>query len=105
VALAPYATSVASFTRFADPSKLKLYAAAGLPIVLTDVPPNAADLERDAGARVVADEAGAVADGIAEALATPAAWQHRRAAALAYAERFTWPRIVDGLLPALGLLE
>lgn len=103
VALAPYSTRVDSFTRFADPSKLKLYAAAGLPIVLTDVPPNAAELERDAGARVVADDTASVADAIAETLADPSEWRRRRAAALEHAQRFTWPRIVDDLLPALGL--
>ena len=32
VALAPYAPDPDSFTRFADPSKLKSYAAAGLPM-------------------------------------------------------------------------
>ena len=51
VAVAPYDTEVESFTRFADPSKLRSYTAAGLPIVLTDVPPNAGELEREAGAR------------------------------------------------------
>ena len=43
-----------TFTRYADPGKLKAYLAAGLPIVLTEVPPNARELEREAGAEVVA---------------------------------------------------
>ena len=46
VAVAPYAQTDETFTRYADPGKLKAYLAAGLPIVLTDVPPNARELER-----------------------------------------------------------
>src|SRR5262249_52379730 len=52
VAVAPYAPTPGTHTRWADPGKLKAYLAAGLPIVLTDVPPNAAELERHAGASV-----------------------------------------------------
>ena len=42
VAVAPYTTGGDTFSRFADPGKLKAYLAAGLPIVLTDVPPERA---------------------------------------------------------------
>lgn len=100
VGIAPYDTHGESFTRFADPSKLKSYLAAGLPIILTDVPPNARELARQAGAAVVADDPQAVAAGIAEALASPAAWARRSGLARAYAERFDWRRIVP---EALGL--
>lgn len=48
VAIAPFTPG--SFTTFADPQKLKYYLANGLPIFLSDVPPNATELERCAGA-------------------------------------------------------
>ncbi len=102
VALAPYSTRVDSFTRYADPSKLKSYLAAGLPIILTDVPPNAQELQREAGAEVVADEPVAFADAIERALDNPAAWQERRAAALAYVRRFDWNNIVGQTLAKAG---
>lgn len=38
MAVAPYNSRVDTFTYYADPGKLKVYLAAGLPIVLTDVP-------------------------------------------------------------------
>jgi glycosyltransferase involved in cell wall biosynthesis len=100
VAVAPYAES---FTRFADPGKLKAYLAAGLPIVLTDVPPNARELEREAGAEVVAAEARALADAIARAHASPVEWQARRSAALAYAQRFDWNTLLDQLFVKLSV--
>jgi glycosyltransferase involved in cell wall biosynthesis len=103
VAVAPYERSSQSFTRYADPGKLKAYLAAGLPIVVTDVPPNARELEEEAGAEVVADDADALAAGISRALSSPDAWQARRASALAYARRFDWTTLFDGLFARLEL--
>ena len=100
VAIAPYEES---FTQFADPGKLKAYLAAGLPIVLTDVPPNARELEREAGAEIVAAGARALADAIARAHASPEQWQARRAAALAYAQRFDWNTLFDDLFAKLNV--
>lgn len=102
VALAPYSSSGESFTRFADPAKLKSYVAAGLPILLTDVPPNAHELEREGGAQIVADDSTAFADAIEQLLAQPEEWQRRRAAALQYARRFDWSAIIERALVAAG---
>lgn len=102
VALAPYSTRVESFTRFADPSKLKSYLGAGLPILLTDVPPNAAELEREAGARVVADEPAAFADAITQVLDAPSEWERRRLAAMEYARSFDWNIVLDAAFRNAG---
>jgi glycosyltransferase involved in cell wall biosynthesis len=102
VALAPYSTRVESFTRFADPSKLKSYLAAGLPILLTDVPPNAGELEREGGAEIIADEPTEFAAAIERLLSNPSAWAARREAALRYARQFDWNNIVETALKAAG---
>jgi len=44
IAVAPYAHQPESFTRFADPQKLKWYAAAGLPMIVSPEPPSADEL-------------------------------------------------------------
>jgi glycosyltransferase involved in cell wall biosynthesis len=103
VAVAPYAETDETFTRYADPGKLKAYLAAGLPIVLTDVPPNARELASEAGAEVVADDPAALADAISRALASPELWQVRRESALAYAARFDWEVLLGDLLAELDL--
>jgi glycosyltransferase involved in cell wall biosynthesis len=102
VALAPYSTRVESFTRYADPSKLKSYLAAGLPILLTDVPPNAQELARNAGAEVLADDPAAFAEAIERALADGEEWRRRRVAALEYVRSFDWNAIVPRVLNAAG---
>jgi glycosyltransferase involved in cell wall biosynthesis len=103
LAVAPYRASADSFTRYADPGKLKIYLAAALPILLTDVPPNAAELAREAGAQLVPDDATALADAIAAGLASPDDWQRRSAAARGYAGRFDWAVLLPDLLTKLGL--
>ena len=101
VAVAPYDTRLESFTRFADPSKLKSYVAAGLPTLTTDVPPNARELADRAGAEVVPFDAESFADAIERALASPSEWARRRAAALAYAQGFDWSEIFTRALEAV----
>ncbi len=103
VAVAPYRRSEDTFTRYADPGKLKAYLAAGLPIVMTDVPPNASELAAEAGAEIVEDDVGALAAAISRALASPEQWVERREAALAYARRFDWNVLLGDLLEKLDL--
>jgi glycosyltransferase involved in cell wall biosynthesis len=103
IAVAPYRPSEDTFTRFADPGKLKVYLAAGLPIVLTGVPPNARELAQAAGAEVVDYDAAAIADAISMLLANPEAWRARRRAALTYARRFDWAVLLPDVLVKLGL--
>lgn len=50
VAVAPYKPDPESFTYFADPGKIKNYLAAGLPVILTDVPAIAKEIKnKEAG--------------------------------------------------------
>ena len=104
LAVAPYRETDVTFTRHADPGKLKAYLAAGLPTVLTDVPPNAHELAERAGAEIVADETTALADAIARTLSAPDEWRTRRSAALVYARQFDWNTLLGDLLRTLGLV-
>jgi glycosyltransferase involved in cell wall biosynthesis len=102
VAAAPYVPSDSTFTRWADPGKLKAYLAAGLPIVLTDVPPNAHELSLEAGAEITALAPDALAAGVERVLASPDAWRERRERALSYVRRFDWPTLFGELFAELG---
>jgi glycosyltransferase involved in cell wall biosynthesis len=102
IAVAPYDTTPDSFSRYADPGKLKAYLAAGLPIVLTPVPPVAAELAETAGAELVSFDAQSLADAIEHGLETPERWQERHEAALSYASRFDWDVLLRDALASLG---
>jgi glycosyltransferase involved in cell wall biosynthesis len=103
IAVAPYEPSASTFTRYADPGKLKAYLAAGLPIIVTDVPPSARELASDAGATLVPYDAAAVADAIVGGLASPEQWRERRSQALRYVRRFDWSILLPDALARLGL--
>lgn len=60
VALAPYSEKPGQFTQFADPQKLKYYAANGLPVILTDVAPAARKMSELGGATVLRHSDGAL---------------------------------------------
>jgi glycosyltransferase involved in cell wall biosynthesis len=103
VAVAPYVQTDDTFSRYADPGKLKAYLAAGLPVVLTDVPPNARELSSEAGAEIAADDPRAIADAITRALTSTDQWQARRDAALAYVRRFDWNVLLGDALAELAV--
>jgi glycosyltransferase involved in cell wall biosynthesis len=103
IAVAPYVPSENTFTRYADPGKLKSYLAAGLPIVLTDVPPNARELASEAGAVLVPYDPPAIAAALEDGLASPERWRERRERALTYVGRFDWPLLLGDALDKLGI--
>lgn len=102
IGLAPYVARSDNFTRFADPGKLKAYLGAGIPIVLTDVPPNAHELEAVGAGVIAGDSPEAVAAASARLLADKALWLAAHEATLAYAEQFDWSAVLDGALATLG---
>ncbi len=103
VAVAPYRPDPSSFTQFADPGKLKAYLGAGLPILLTDVPPNAAELVTEAGAEIITFDARQLADRIRSLVEKPTEWSVRHAAATEYAKGYDWNRLFDERLLPLGV--
>lgn len=102
VGVAPYATDMDNFSRFADPAKIKGYLTAGLPVVTTAVPPNATEVATEGGGEVVAFDGEAIADAVERILADGAGWSLRREAALQLASRYDWSVIVPQALRHLG---
>lgn len=92
--LAPYLASEQSFTKFADPGKLKNYLATGLPIVMTRVPFNAAQLENSDCAIVVEDSSGRIADGVCILLAEDVERRrYRREKAFEFMKGLDWDSV------------
>jgi glycosyltransferase involved in cell wall biosynthesis len=102
IAVAPYDPSDGTFSQYADPGKLKSYLAAGLPIVMTGVPPNAGMLADRGAATVVPFDAVAMADALAGLLESEERWRAAHRAALDVAREFDWARVFDDALRLTG---
>lgn len=101
IAVAPYAPG--SFTQYADPGKLKAYLAAGLPVILTPVPPNAQQLADQAGAMLIEHSAESLAEAIARLFQDREEWRKRREAALRFVKQFDWNHILPEAFSSLEI--
>ena len=105
IAVAPYVNDPKSFTRYADPGKLKAYLAAGLPIVMTAVPPNAHALAAAGAAVIVEDSPAAFARALGSWLDDPARWSAARTAALDESRGFDWSNLFDEWFATVDLIK
>ncbi len=96
IGLAPYVEDEESFTRYADPGKIKTYLAAGLPVVTTSVPPQAKELA-DAGCAVVVEASTeGVTKGVRALLSEDdTARARRREMSREYVRPLEWTRLFD----------
>lgn len=91
--LAPYVPegeNETNFTYFADPTKIKTYLAAGLPVILTDVPYNAGELEKKSCAMVIPYDEDAVFRVVSRLFSDRKKLEAMRRAALTYARGLSW---------------
>lgn len=106
IGLAPYDPYwKENFSQFADPGKIKNYLGCGVPVVSTEVPPIAKELQAQ-GAGVIADmQPGAFADAIQRYWNDEATYKKARKQARRMGEQFTWPSIFDRLMEQEGLIS
>jgi glycosyltransferase involved in cell wall biosynthesis len=98
VALAPYIRSLDTFTQFgADPGKLKVYLGCGVPILTTDVPWTATEIEARGCGAIISEDLDDIADQVVRLMTDGDANQACRRNALAYALEWDYRRIFEGL--------
>ncbi len=56
IAVAPYIKELDNWTYYADPGKVKTYLACGVPVLLTDLPWNAKDIEKDKSGMIIRED-------------------------------------------------
>jgi glycosyltransferase involved in cell wall biosynthesis len=94
VAIAPYYPFDAnSFTFFSDPGKIKVYLGCGIPVVLTDVPPIAKEIDREGAGRIADYYAVEFAKAIVSVMQSEA-YEDIRNRARMMGERFAWPHVL-----------
>lgn len=90
VGLAMYKPIPENYTYFADPGKLKNYLAAGLPVILTDVPPIAEDLKKKKCALISEYDPKILAKNVVSLLHDKNLLELYRKNAIVYAKNYDW---------------
>jgi len=93
VGIAPYLEQKDSWTYYADPGKVKTYLACGIPVILTDVPWNARDIETHHCGKVIKLAPNLIAEAVVSYLSTPSLLQVQRKKAVEYARKFDYHQI------------
>ena len=103
--LATYPAEDDTYKRYCDPGKVKIYLAAGLPVLITDVPAVAREItERDAGL-IVDPDPGDLARAVNELFADTARYENMRQNAVRMASEYTWKAVWDRTFASLPFEE
>lgn len=98
ISLAMYKPDPTSFTKWADPGKLKIYLAAGLPIILTSVPPVAREIETKKCGIIAEYSEKDLADKAIRLLTSIRMLKEYQKNATVWARRFDWDRVFSRAL-------
>jgi glycosyltransferase involved in cell wall biosynthesis len=93
LALATYLPDDNTYKRFCDPGKVKIYLACGLPVMITDVPAVAREIEEKGAGRIVEHSPSALAETVTALFRDPGRHARMRERALALAAEYTWDSI------------
>lgn len=100
VAVAPYIAKLDTWTYYADPGKVKTYLACGVPVVLTDLPWNAQDIQKAKAGIIVEEDSFAIATAVISLMTSPKADTFRENAAR-FAQSYSYEHMfkeVEGYL-------
>lgn len=103
--LAPYLAIKNSVRWYADATKLRLYLAAGLPIITTQVPPLGKEVARAGAGLVVKDKENELTEAIIKLLSNKKLYQKTRKAAIKYIKNNTWENTYTNALRKMGTSE
>ncbi|MBU4348431.1 glycosyltransferase [Patescibacteria group bacterium] len=91
-----------SFSYFADPAKLKSYLASGLPVLLSDVPYNAKELENNKCGIIIDYDKDEIANAIVDLMRDENKLKEYRGNAINYAKQFDWDDIFKNVFNTYG---
>ncbi len=90
-----------SFTYFADPTKIKDYLSAGLPVIMTDVPHNALEIKRKGCGKVIRPDRRDIAAAVVSMMKDEKSLRTYRSNARKYALLFDWDVIFERALKGI----
>lgn len=96
VAIAPYLKTKASYTYYADPGKVKTYLACGVPVLLTDLPWNAEEIQKNKCGLIINNDGSDLVEKLLKVMA-PSINKVFRENAAKYSKNFDYEKIFSKL--------
>lgn len=93
IAVATYDPDISSFSRYADPTKLKDYLSAGIPIIMTNVPHNSLELQDQKCAVIVRYDVDDFVDKVVNILRNKQVLKQYRKNSLEYIAEYNWESV------------
>lgn len=97
VAIAPYVKALDTWTYYADPGKVKTYLACGAPLLLTDIPWNAHEIEEKKCGMIITEDVSDIASKILSLMEKTKNVEYRKNTAL-YSQGFNYENIFRDLV-------
>ena len=94
VAIAPYIKSLDTWTYYADPGKVKKYLGCGVPVLLTNVPWNANEIEENKCGRIITEDLNSIVNNVVDLMGCDIN-QTLRDNTLRYSKSFDYRTIFD----------
>jgi glycosyltransferase involved in cell wall biosynthesis len=101
LAVALYDRRTDDWSYYADPGKIKVYLSVGLPVLSTDLPYNAGEIEKRGCGEVLEYDEDSVAEAVIGILGNENKLREYHRNVVEYASRFDWNRILDDNLGEL----
>ncbi len=95
VGIAPYPRTEETYKRFADPGKVKIYLAAGLPVVISRVPRVAELIEQTRAGIAIEPDADSLADALAGLLSSRESIRKMKTKASELGKNYDWNAVFD----------
>ncbi|MBA7482106.1 hypothetical protein ES707_17587 [subsurface metagenome] len=93
LAVATYPPDDSTYKRYCDPGKVKIYLACGLPVLITDVPAVAREIDRRNAGIIVEYDPSDLADAVCGLFADEQGYERLRERAVAIAADYSWDEI------------
>jgi len=103
IGLAPYRPDPRSFKRYSDVSRPRNYMAGGLPVIMTAVPPSAAEMEREGAGIVINYDREELAEAILKLLSDDEFYRQCRENAINLAQRYRADRVFPAAFQRMGI--
>jgi glycosyltransferase involved in cell wall biosynthesis len=90
-----------NFSYFGSPTKVKVYLAAGLPVLMTDVPYNAREMEKEGCGKIITTDPEDIAKQMISILSRQTDLEAMRTNVIRYRKQFDWEDIFANALKDL----